>query len=783
MKYTNIILFALFMSAVTATAEGEITTVRITDRVKRQDAMRLGWHLGSDTPYDSPILKKRVAENFEGVLYRQIFNVEPVDESSAIGLHGMSDEWMAVYREGPVRYWVVSGPDRWTTGEAVVSGGRKKGKFTEPRFDLDKAIAWHSEKNGLLIEVDHTQKGAFGKGPRSSEELLDFSTYSGVSDQNVFEHERLPPGTTGKTALRLNGAKEPAFYMEQVLYESADRTIGDYRVRLWARSVAGEPELYISIGGPPAEKVFTPKDRWQIIETELTVTEPQGVASLKCEAQGGDVLIDDVEVWKLDAEDWEDSFFRHNYHDILTRWNPGVTRLLRNSGNSMYNAIVPAIRAVARRSVPYGSYRRESLSMHEYYALCAEIGCAAWANLPGTHHPEEMERYMEYLGAPPDRGWGKLRAELGQEKPWTEVLDTIYVQFGNELVTFPLTGYFGPDYWQDLIARAKASPYYSKNVKFVIDHQPNAWESTKYVDNADMLCSGNYILNGFWKEEVKKYLNTDDKLFRYALAYPYWRWDTYMSGNKYRDIPIAESKNLEIAIYEGGNYHLTFGDAASDIRNRLCVSLGGQLSMVNNMLYIQKEYGVRAQNKFNFAQFNFSGHGSFGHGISVRLWGHVMGFPPEKRRYRPGYVLAEAANRVVFGDIMETVHEGAVPTFSAEGVLKPSRTGLEDCTTGVITNVPVINSYAFKDGLKRGLVLTNLDIEDPREVKLVFDGVVRGDIATAYTVTADKITANNEPDWVEKPEVVLKEETIRNFSTGYTMKIPPFTLIALKWSE
>ena len=77
---------------------------------------------------------------------------------------------------------------------------------------------------------------------------------------------------------------------------------------------------------------------------------------------------------------------------------------------------------------------------------------------------------MEYLGGPPDTPYGRLRTELGHPQPWTKTLGAIHVEFGNEAWNnagpYQVGGYNGEDYWKDLIAAAKASPYYTPKVIF-----------------------------------------------------------------------------------------------------------------------------------------------------------------------------------------------------------------------------------------------------------------------------------------------------------------------------
>ena len=59
---------------------------------------------------------------------------------------------------------------------------------------------------------------------------------------------------------------------------------------------------------------------------------------------------------------------------------------------------------------PYESHSRDPYGLHEMYALCEHLGCDPWYCLPGTLTREEMEQFMEYLGAGAETGFGRRRA-------------------------------------------------------------------------------------------------------------------------------------------------------------------------------------------------------------------------------------------------------------------------------------------------------------------------------------------------------------------------------------
>jgi alpha-L-arabinofuranosidase len=127
---------------------------------------------------------------------------------------------------------------------------------------------------------------------------------------------------------------------------------------------------------------------------------------------------------------------------------------------------------------------------------------------------------------------------------------------------------------------------------------------------------------------------------------------------------------------------------------------------------------------------------------------------------------------VIEGNLVETVHEGANPTFVGEGVFSRRR-GVEKY------EAPVLWSYAFEDGKSRGLILVNLDTQQPRPVEVHFEGKVTSP-AQSWVLTADQITASNEFEQ-PAPQVQVRESELAGFQSGSRVTVPPFSMIAIRW--
>ncbi|MFO8007371.1 MAG: hypothetical protein R6V05_06505, partial [Candidatus Brocadiia bacterium] len=209
------------------------------------------------------------------------------------------------------------------------------------------------------------------------------------------------------------------------------------------------------------------------------------------------------------------------------------------------------------------------------------------------------------------------------------------------------------------------------------------------------------------------------------------------------------------------------GGVPIERRNRVIASIGGGINIINDALLMMRERGIRTQCQFNLNQKNFF-HG-------VKLWGFVPGIRREQR-YRPIFLAQKIANEVIGGDLVHTEHAGARPEFAATGYFEDSRE--EKLTYG---DVPALWSYGFREGARRGLILFNLDTTDAHPVQLVFDGDA-GDGATAWWLSADSITANNEYENGE-PQVRVRQEEVADFASGHRLELPPHSMVVLEWRD
>jgi hypothetical protein len=755
----------------------EPTPIRITDQVVVKDAIRLGINTGGDNYWDGSVVKVRAAENFEGVLYRMISWGPELDENGlAVWFSPPKEAWDAM--KGKVRFTLLGPPNKGVQGvirDITTKKIRDGRTITYLVFDR-KVQPGKGSKNGILLEYEDLDQGSI----RESSNTPFWNTAA-----NTAHLGDVPPGTFGKAALWLRPAEGEtrAHYTFVPMWATQAEQNGTWRIQLWAKRKAGSPKLVVTTESA-ASATIELTDEWKHHDLSLAVSGLTGDknVTIRLVADGGKVLVDDVVIWK-DEGSRNPTAFRDPLVDLLQKLRPGTLRMLQMGGSDLANNLRPRLKQMGwsrdfRNLVRGGRNHAKTykFNLHDYYVLCEHVGADPWYCLPGTVHPEEIPILMEYLAGPPDKGWGKARAEMGHPKPWTEVFKHIYIEFGNEAWNAGgyATGSFnGPDHWNDLFAAARSSEHFRPNIVFVAGSQAASTGVTRGVlrdvPNADSYSIAPYMMNGM-RAEYLEHLKTDDELFRWVFAYALRRV-LDPTGRVYQQDQLTREAGKALSIYEH-NFHMTTptperGGVDVETRNRIQTSLGAGLTVINDALLMMRERHIHVQCQFNLRQRSYR---------STRLWGFVPGLNVHDQRYRPHFLAEQIANNVIAGDMLETEHGPGEPTFAADGHFESDRK-----TRKQYSGFPALWSYAFRDGARRGLIVFNLDTTQPRSVRLDFDGKAAKGQARAWWLAADKITANNEPE--HEPQVKPRQEDLTDFGAGKVLQLPPHSMLGVVWEQ
>jgi len=769
-------MLAVAALAGTLSAQDDVTTVQITGKPLVKEISRFGVNIGDDSYWSPALFKVRKTLNFEGTTYRQCHAGSYQDAYGASTFYPVSEKygWSNLYTGAD--FTIISGPAKGTRGK--IKGISQKAvphqwikgalstnwyfEFAEPVKMPDGQPVWSNA--GVLVEALLVDRGA-----------VPYDRGYWWAASNQFVTGDVPPGSFGTTAAQIG----PSGYIRlPTVFQRYTDTRGQWLIRFWAKAKEGSAACRVtaSVGKSQDVKLSDDWKKYEVTFQSLNIPEPttdkdDPHLAFLLEIKNGVALMDDVEV--LMADDTNPTPFAKDIVKVLEDLKPGCVRFLQMGGRTMESSLRPPLQRTAGNNNPWASVLPGSgqspvaASLGELCALAEHLDCEVWYSVPGTLRVEEIDLLMEYLGAPADQGAGKWRAEQGHPKPWTETLKRIHIEFGNEawnmMGVFQAGGYNGPDYWNDLIARGKQSAWYKDNIKFVAAGQ-NAEASMsakilKQTPLADRYAVAPYLVHDLKPEDMPS-LATPEKMFGWL----YSKGIAYMTVGMAKQKEVIQKTGVEFSVYEI-NHHITGGKGPLEPRNQMVASEGGALNVLNGMLILLKDYGMRCQNFFTLAQKEYSAPGVG----NVRLWGGVLSAREDSVRYRPTWLALTLANGVMAGDLVETVHTGAKPLQNAEGVIAAGS-----------GTYPVIWSYAFSNGSKRGLILFNLDVSNARNVKVEFDGAAVGKKASVQWLASDSILANNEYE-AGAPQVALSQETLTEFSSGQELKLPPHSMCSVSW--
>ncbi len=203
-----------------------------------------------------------------------------------------------------------------------------------------------------------------------------------------------------------------------------------------AKSLSGSCTLTLEFGSQ-SEKISL-SNKWEQYPLKFDFRRgEQGWLKLFASS---DVLLDDIETFI--HGDTNPTAFRGLFTNHMKEFKPGIIRTLQMGGGDIENFLQTKVK---RHSFDHNSKanpgamnprKKGPFTPCDYYTMCEYLDCEVWLNLPGTVSNEGIKKRMEFLGAPANVGYGKLRAEQGHSEPFTETLNGIHIEFGNEIWNF-----------------------------------------------------------------------------------------------------------------------------------------------------------------------------------------------------------------------------------------------------------------------------------------------------------------------------------------------------------
>ncbi len=681
--------------AMSAYSAENVTKIKITDKVLVKNTKNFGINFGNDTPW-SPNLKARNRMNFEGTAYRRAVVVGPESTNDTITTFMLDKHWLEIINKGGATYTVLSGPEKGKSGKIISATISKKyDRWNNGRPENMYAITIKpafttplKRQAGVMIESIRLEDG----------QIASSEVHYKKQNKLIISHD-VSPDSWGKCSLKLLPGSDFNLRVGKLPVGVPKLKVD---VSFLAKSLNGNMPVNFKSNSGNLSKSIEISNKWKKYSFDLELSDLNSNKEFWLNISGSDeFLIDDISTDM--TGDTNPTAFRDVHFNILKDLNPGILRCLQMGGSNVENFLNPKLKRYTythkgTETGPYTMHTKQSVDVHDYYTLCEEIGAEVWLNIPGTIKEIDIKQIMEYLGAPANVGFGKLRAKQGHPKPWTEKLTGIHIEFGNEVFNFAppfyANGYDGPDYWEKLIKIGKESPYYKDNIVFQAGvHQfVNHKGITKDVPNADEYDYAPYVLYTLSKKNLEQ-LGSDENLLKWALSYPIMNqrgdgrrglFSTYAKTKK-------RKTDAKISIYET-NYHIVFGDTELKDIHKITTTLAGGVGIINAMLMNLKTFSI-----VNQCFFNYGVEGKNNKGKYDANWSSLIESENGIPRYKPSLLAFKLVNSVMGGNLHETIQE-ETPTFDGFN-------GKKFIITDKSKNLPLIWSYAFKQGKKPRLFL------------------------------------------------------------------------------
>ena len=747
--------------------------ISLTTNVVQKNVVRIGLNL-EDAWWGANTLKVRTAYNFEGKMYRYIY------QWGVLYTNGFAAEiWSTndFYKYGSAGLITNGATFNILNGEARTTTGSFSRIYVPAWLPEDKELFFEFTDPITLSQVEENAAIMCTDISRLDEGYIGATNnnwWLGKGDCILITNDS--PGNFGTVSMEMKAGGEP--FRLPVYKNRLGNVNGDWIIKFYARNSDNAPTLNI-ISAHSASQNISLSGAWKeymITQTVSGVTNTEweaGFEDFQLRASGsGKLRLDDIQLWK--AGQTKSKSFSDDFMDAMEILKPGIVRSLYTVGMVSNKFSDPIRQYSAGGFWGVGAYEgtgstmeKKTITPHQICELALEIGADPWINLPSTVTHDEMEWTMEYLSGDETTEGGKFRIALGQTTPWTEVFDIIQLEYGNEAWNAGggYNGYNGPDYWHDLIAVGKSSPYYRTNVLFTL----GGWAVGTYVTegiinnapNGDSVCIAPYMVGpGTTSSEISYVSDSNETLFNWFLARV---MNQIYDNDLYNQKGVMERTGMEQSLYEY-NYHTT-GNVVHEPINRFFGSVCHGLNAGNSMLAMLKEYGIRRQCYFTQS----------GDYFGVELWGCTHTMKKGYERYKPDFLAMAAINNIIGGDMVETAQSGDNPEFTSIGYFYPHN---------YETNIyPVIYSYAFKNGETNGLAVFNYDLFQTQDVEIILPVYVKNNPATCWKLNSEAFTSDNDPENSQLTPlgVTLSEETVSDFSSGFELSIPAHSMQVYKW--
>jgi hypothetical protein len=584
-------------------------------------------------------------------------------------------------------------------------------------------------------------------------------------------------GSTASMKITLPGSTKPVGMQHQYLRWSGkelDFEAGKkYRCDIWLRQEGLTDPVTVQIGDRITKK-FGVGSEWQKFSFEVPNDKPVGPAvyqALIGSTGEGTLWLDNWLVYEDGVEPFD---FDPDWVEAMKQYRPGVIRDMGWRGlltldNWLTHGYTRNLIWDFKKGVMNG-WGQGNIALPQLLKLCKETGAAPYLMTYALPTDDEIDHLMEYLGAPADTGYGKIRAAQGHPEPWTKEFDRIYVECANEMwngifapQAFPKQPELAGKLASRIFKRIKESPWNTeKNFEFiapswVANLKPEGWTWKAFEACPDAAILGvapsGYI--GGWDGETIVGAENDDALLQANLFYSAQHFEP-----KQQDIENmrkATGRNFGTMKYEAGpGYALP----------------NPERPVIEEEEKIQKTLalGTATLDNFMFVLANNGNANYFKMKLDPKWSTHSHDMIPHST-----FLALQLRNRYCSGDLL-TVKEDSldkvnIPAQQAIGLNNSAQRVNKQLPA--MSGVPLVRLYAFQDGDRYSFIALNRSLKETESVTIELPYSPQTDY-TLYMLTGDPRDTNR---FEEKLKITEEKKT--GFGKEFTFEIPPASCCVL----
>jgi hypothetical protein len=769
----------------------QVTDIAIESTEQQSGVKRLGINLSGQSYYDSAQISRNLIfrnPGFEAETWQSILRCKLTTATSCTDDSG-NISWPANFLQGAT-FEFISGNDKGLAGTVQAS---------QPS----------SGQSGVTFSF-----GTLGRVPASNEFVLVRRSIPGNPTAGWWldqlqagaslkqENSDLSRDTAGKQALRMAAAgpgQEASIhsYFDSLGKRSFVQLKGPYELSFRAKGLEGSKELSVSFtrtGTAAGNESFLKEtvhlsSEWKNYSFDFSPKEDGtliGTLDLNFRVAGSSVLLDDVSLIAGGSKKnptgvttANPTAFRDEVVSTLKTLHPGVLRYMdsgTNFGSSLDNMIASQFARVRAGFSTRNTVQEDlPVGLYDFLQLCQALGAEPWYTMQAGMSPAEVKNLIEYLAGDASTPYGAKRAAAGQKQPWAEVFPVIHLELGNE--QWNGATFYGAaindavayaNRAEDIFSAARSSTSYSpKKFDLILGGQAvNTWSTQQEISHSsknDSFAVAPYLFGTFNNAGSK------ETIFGSMFAEPEML-DSSPSGYMAQQAKAIKSANhpTALSVYEV-NLGTQSGSVPQSGFDAAVPSLGAGLTVVEHMLLMMRDLGIKTQAVWSLTGYNNTLRNSVdGKQEVTPLFGVVIDMGGTTNLQRPQFVAETLANQTILPTMLKTTLTGANPTWKEVG---SNNNGIS------IEKAHYLQVFTFVDGLQHSLIVFNLSRTESLPVTFSGGSAPSGTVQLGL-LTSKEITDNNE----EKNQVMTVERTLSGFNPRTPYLLPPFSMTTLKWT-